>query len=793
MSTRWHKVFRDLTGNKTRSALAILAITVGVTGFGSVLSTYSILIRELNTGYLATNPASATLWVDRVDDQMRAQIQTHPGIDQIEERRSLSARLRVGVNDWRNAVLFVIKDFRKIRVSTLQPEEGKWPPGDGEILIERDALGVAGAKIGDVALLRMPNGAEQSLRITGSVHDVGQAQARMEQIVYGYITLNTLEQLGEEPYLDQLKIVVSGAKFDEEHVRSTIAELRKWIENNGRPVRRVEIPRPGKHPHADLMGTLLLFKASFGLLALLLSSVLVMNLISALMAGQVRQIGIMKAIGARRKQIIGIYMSTVIVLSLFALCISIPAGIVAGRALATFMSRFLNFDLQSYAISFWVFGLQFLAGLIIPLAGALYPIFKGSRITIREAINDYGIDEKKFGQRGTDRIIAASGGMNRPMLLSIRNTFRRRGRLALIVATMAAGGSIFLAAWNVRASLIRTVDVMLSSFRYDLSLTFREFYPIQDLEKLIRKVPGVEHVESWCVAEAVLIGGTGSENHSFNIVAPSPNTKAISFAIVEGRPLQPDDRTALLLNQALADRHPAFRVGNSITVRIGSRTEKLEIAGLVRQPLAGASAYANFSYLSEVSGQTGRTKNVRVITTKHDAASMEAIKSRLETNLTAAGFLTASHVSIVERRRVIDEHNSVIYTFLIVMALLIVIVGGLGLMTIMSIQVLERRREIGVLRSIGATRNRVIMIILVEGSLIGMLSWIIAVPVSALISKEIGNLAASRILRTHLEFVFDPTGIAIWFMIVLFFGAVASFIPAWNASRNTVRELIEYE
>src|SRR6185436_7691965 len=113
---------------------------------------------------------------------------------------------------------FVVKDYGNIRVSKLTPEQGAWPPADGEILIERDAFQVAAAKIGDTVLVKTANGVAQPLVISGSVHDVGQAQARMENIVYGYINLSTLVQLGEKPYLDQLSILVRNNRFDETHV-----------------------------------------------------------------------------------------------------------------------------------------------------------------------------------------------------------------------------------------------------------------------------------------------------------------------------------------------------------------------------------------------------------------------------------------------------------------------------------------------------------------------------------------------------------------------------------------------
>ena len=284
-----------------------------------------------------------------------------------------------------------------------------------------------------------------------------------------------------------------------------------------------------------------------------------------------------------------------------------------------------------------------------------------------------------------------------------------------------------------------------------------------------------------------------THRNPINIVAPARDTKSITFEIVEGRNLLPKDNNALLINSALARQDPLFRVGRSIMLRIGTRAESWIIVGLARQPLAGAAAYANFDHLSERAGLVGLTKNVRVITTSKDPASIMEIKAVVERNLSSSGIRSSGSVSMAERRRVIDEHNSVIYAFLIVMALLIVVVGGLGLMTVMSISVLERRREIGVMRAIGATGNRVMMMILVEGGFIGILSWIVAVPLATLISNALGNLAASRILRTHLEFAADPLGIILWLLIVLLFGAAASFLPAWNASRNTVRELIEYE
>ena len=174
MSTPWRKVWRDFQAEGPRSILVIAAISLGIAAFSAVLSSYAILKRELNQGYLATNPASATLRTEAIDDELMKAVAAMPGIAAAEARRVVSGRIKAGPAQWRPLVLFVVKDYADIRVSTLSHETGAWPPGKGDILIERDAFQVAKTRIGETVTVRMPRGAFQTLRVTGGVHDVGQ-------------------------------------------------------------------------------------------------------------------------------------------------------------------------------------------------------------------------------------------------------------------------------------------------------------------------------------------------------------------------------------------------------------------------------------------------------------------------------------------------------------------------------------------------------------------------------------------------------------------------------------------
>src|SRR5262249_32743616 len=132
----------------------------------------------------ATNPASATLRTDAIDDALVAAVLSGHGVSDAESGRVVTGRVKAGPMEGRNPTLFVVKDYGNIRVSRIVPEKGAWPPGEGDILIERDALQVARAGIGDTVTVRLPRGPERTLRLAGTVHDVGQAQARMENLVY---------------------------------------------------------------------------------------------------------------------------------------------------------------------------------------------------------------------------------------------------------------------------------------------------------------------------------------------------------------------------------------------------------------------------------------------------------------------------------------------------------------------------------------------------------------------------------------------------------------------------------
>lgn len=790
LNPRWRKVLRDFQQNNGRMSLVVGAIGLGIFSVTWVSVAYSILTRELNDNYLATNPASAIIYTDNANLQFIQAIDVLPDIAEVEATGSITARIWVN-EEWKTLDLFIRQDFENTKVNQVTPEKGTYPPLEGEILLERLALAVADVEIGDNIQIQIPGYPEQSLRVAGTLHDLNLAPAWQESTVYGYVTPATLTKLGIVLTLNEIRIVVTGNRSDTEYIRSVALQTAEWLEAQGQPVYRVQVPPPNEHPTQGQMEGGLLLLTAFGTMALLLSAVLVANMFAALLAGQLRQIAVMKAIGARQRQLMGMYIGMVLLMSSLAAVVAIPLGIVVGRFIADFIAFMLNFKIESYQIPYPVFVLQLFVGLCVPIGAAAYPIYKGTRQTVQETLTNYGVEQNVFGESWVDQIFARLNGLTRPLLLSIRNTFRRRGRLLLTFSTLAVGGAMFIIALNVRASLMNTIKLKYEGLNYDLSLSFDQPYPVDLLENTAATIEGVTTSESWGRSSAAIIDSNGTAGNAFILLAPPSQTKLIEPALMEGEWLpQPN---GIVLNHTLIAEYPSIKVGDTITLSLNNQTSTWEVLGIVRDPVSPPLAYVSYEDFANITHQVGYAQSLYLVTDQQDESSLEIIKQRLEQGFAENNIVIASNQTSFNTRQIIENHVTLITSFLMMATFMSVVVGGLGLIITMSINVLERTREIGVMRAIGASSKALLRIILIEGVLIGILSWggaaLIALPLSYVVAQALGN----TMLETSLDFTLSPIAFAIWLGLVVIFSVVASLIPARNAIRLTVRDVLAYE
>jgi hypothetical protein len=140
-----------------------------------------------------------------------------------------------------------------------------------------------------------------------------------------------------------------------------------------------------------------------------------------------------------------------------------------------------------------------------------------------------------------------------------------------------------------------------------------------------------------------------------------------------------------------------------------------------------------------------------------------------------------------------DQHMLMIYVFLIVASGVLATVGGLGLMTATSLNVLDRRRELGVLRAIGASPAMVAGIVVIEAVFVAVLAWALAVLAAWPLTALIGSFLTAALFRNGLDITLALAGIAGWLGISIALAFVSSLVPAVSASRRSVREAVSYE
>ncbi|MBV7331097.1 hypothetical protein KFU94_23240 [Chloroflexi bacterium TSY] len=350
ISPRWRKVLRDLWSNKTRTILVLLSISVGVTALGMAMGSQVIVDQSLPNAYAAVNPASGTIFtLTTFDDEMIRSIRSMPEVAEAEGRRLVNLRFLAKNGEWRSIQVNAIPDYDDVTINEINPEEGEYPPPHRAMLIERasfaDSLGLGDVTIGDTLLVESPSGKKREMQIAGSVHDMSQLPAFINGSGYGYITFETLKWLGEPEDFNQVVFVVEENPLDQEHITQVGKLIQDKLEKGGESVIFTLIFPPGEHPAQNFLNALSLILGAVALLALILSGFLIINTLSSILTQQVRQIGIMKAIGGRTYQITSMYFVLVLIFGLLSLFIAVPLGAFGALGVTSLFAGFLNFDI----------------------------------------------------------------------------------------------------------------------------------------------------------------------------------------------------------------------------------------------------------------------------------------------------------------------------------------------------------------------------------------------------------------------------------------------------------------
>jgi putative ABC transport system permease protein len=795
MTSRWKKIWADFWSNKSRTFLTILTIMVGAlaVGFNSNLGLY--MNESMESDYLSANPAEGTISTSPFNDDIVEIARTVPGVEAAEGRSATSAHLLPSEGEPISILFTGIENPDDLTLNLLKPQYGE-PAipafSDKEVIMDASAVSL-GYKPGDTLIIELDNGKQRELTFAGYVHDVTGFPYNLAQQINAYVTPDTIEWLGGSRNYSALAVSVTEKQTDQEHVETISQAVADRLERAGLEIYFVNVYQPGHHFAWSISQGVFFILGVLGYLTVLLSCFLIINTVTAIMTQQTRQIGIMKAVGGGTSQVFTMYLVLILGFGGIASLLAIPLAGAAAQNIGGGMAAYLNFDPLPFKLYPSAVIQQILVALVVPVLAALWPVYNSVRITVREAVSDYGIGTEAKPKKSS--VSKRALFIPRPMRLSLRNAFRRKLRLGLTLFSLVLGGAVFIGVYNLWASFDKTIEDIQGYILADVNVSFGRYYRYDEVATLAESVPEVSSVEGWTEYPGTLISDKESAGTQIYFVAPPSTSTLIDPVITAGRWLTTGDENAVVIGNHLLNVFPELKVGDWLTIEIDGKETEWHIVGFytitgnVNPPLL----YVNYEYLSRLVGRPEQVYSLRVLTKEHDAGTQKMVNDQLLALFEERGIQVNSSELGTDFVTSQKATTDILVYFMLVMATLIAIVGGLGLMGTMSINVLERTREIGVMRAIGASNTDIQSIVIVEGMVIGLISWAISILLSFPITGVLTFGVGMAILTAPMPAVFSASGVIVWLLFTVILATIASAMPARRASRLTVRDTLAYE
>lgn len=791
LDSRAKKIFRDLLSNKFRTLLVIIAIAIGVFAFGSVFITQEMILKNLQHEFKLTNPSSITLYLDEFEPSLVSWVSQQEGVGQAAAKTTLNTQL---INDGgikTSLNIYAYSDYEKLKLNLLQPISGSWPPKKKEIILERNSFNSGNFTRGDDLNLELSDGQDVSLKLAGVVYDNSAIPFTFTNQMTGFISWETLGYIGLPKKFNTIDIKTDESITDLEDGERLTFDLTEKLKNKGVNVRGSMVFPPNEHWAEDNSKAFTAILSTIGIFSLLLSGFLVINTVSAILTQQKKQIGVMRAIGGRQVQITSLYVATVLAYGTLALLFALPIGMGLAYIFLRLIGSFLNMDFDIFYLPVQVGLMQLAAAVAIPVVAAIYPILQSAKSPVNVSLSDYR-PARKLGK--FELFLIRLRGLPRPVLISFRNVFRKKGRLVLTLGTLVVAGAVFISVINVRSGMYLELERILQMFDFEVSLNLSESYNVESVEKRIKEIEQVKAVEARNGIGARRIKEDNSKGAAFGISGLPPQTIFSHPVILSGRWLIDGDKDNIVLSSSYIRDNPDLSVGDTIKVSYGDNEEKvLAIVGIIAMSGDQKIGFMEFSRVAVMNKKKRQASSYLLKTSPKDSITQNEVAKAVTDRLEASGIDVAG----TETRNSIfasaaNQFNFLIF-FLLTMAVMIAAVGGLGLAGTMSLNVMERTREIGIMRSLGAGDSVIREVVLIEGVFVGIVSFLLALPLSIPITYGLCYAIGNAFFERVLVFDFVPMGALIWLMIIFIIAVIASLFPARRATNISIRETLAYE
>jgi putative ABC transport system permease protein len=770
-----------------------------VFAIGAIFGMTDKMLSGMDAAHQSVTPSHINMFLSAYisrDDALA--LRSVPGVLDIEVQNQITIQYKVNPQDnWKQGSLVMRDDYTRQHSDLVQLKQGQWPQGDA-IDIERLASQFLKIGVGDHILIRYDN-IEHDYPLGGLIRHPFVPPPDFGGPPYFFANADQMERFGV-PSGKYLGLLVRVTPYSADYAKEVAANIKDKLSKQGIGVALTLYQDPLKHWGRMYVEGMTLVMQVLAVISLFMSVVLVFNTLTALITQQTNQIGIIKAIGGRAPTIIKVYLAGVLAYGLLALILALPLGMFLAFGMTQWFLNLFNIDYTTFQVSTQATILQVIAAVGVPLLAGLIPVLSAAGITVRQAIASYGLGGD-FGSSRLDRAVERIGAKLLPShyATALGNLFRRKGRLILTQLVLVSAGTMFLLVMTLSTSIDYTLNEVFQRRNFDVTLSFRERQRADRLTGITSATEGVAATELWpTYSVSILRNGKRAKEAGLGaeLVGVPIGSDFYREVVIAGRWLIPGDSRAIVMNQDTAGKNDIV-VGDTITLDVGGigKTD-WQVVGLYQvifnDNFSSDAIYAPQDVVYQVTNKINRGNLLHVRTTFHTETAVNAVTAQLKNQLEVGNLKLGYSQTEIEIQKRATSQFAIFTSMLLALAIMIAAVGGIGLMGALSISVVERTKEIGVLRAIGARSRTIMGMFMLEGVLQGAISWLVSIGVSLGLARVVAGAMGRAIFNMELSYQYDWTAVGVWLAIVFVISTLASILPARNATLISVRDSLSY-
>ncbi|RLT47356.1 MAG: hypothetical protein DWI62_00275 [Chloroflexi bacterium] len=803
MSVLWAKLWFDLWHQKVRTVLVVTSVAAGVFAVGGIFGMSDQLIGGMDESHRKTQPSHINMFLQHAVGLANAeQLAKLTGVEGVDLGNQISVRYKMQQSaEWLGGNIVTRSDYAQQTYDVVTLKAGSWPTRN-TIGVERLTAQYFGLKVGDNVLLEMPDETSRAFEITGLMR-----QPLVEPPQFGgdavfFMDNQGLERLGI-PNGRYFNLKARTEPYSEENARAAAAQIKDRLAKDRISVGATLFQGPTEHWARPLVEGVQLVLEVLAVVSLLMSVVLVTNTVTAIITEQTNQIGIIKAIGGTRRVIGRLYLSGVAFYGVLAFFISVPLGALLAFGASRWFLNMFNIEHEIFELSRRAFGFQVAAALAVPLLAALHPVLRGVAITVRQALASYGLGTGQFGRGRFEQALERAGLGRLPAgpALALGNMLRRKERLLLTQVVLIAAGAMFISVLSLNESLVFTLDTDLARRAYNIRFVFGREERFNRVLPMVNAMPEVAAAELWYVHPvSVLRAGQRAREvgSGAQIIGVPFGSDMYVPRVLEGRWLTNRAANEIMISREMADEN-GLHVGDAVSLDMGEfGASAWSVAGIFKVAHRKVGdpdpVYAPADAVKAATKKFEQGSRLLVRTRSQSTADVEAVYRRINDALEARQVIvsTFGSATTAEDKVFALGQFSVVTALLLVVAVVVAVVGGLGLMGSLAISVVERTREVGVMRAVGARSRTIMIMFLLEGVLQAAVSWLLAVPLAFVVARPFARALGQVMLEMDLDFKFAFSAAGVWLVCVLVIAVLASAMPAQRAARIRVSESLAY-